>query len=281
MLLHCFNKLNSTPRFTFRPLIASNLNVKSKNLFINHNQIRTLAVGRSGGPPSRRSGPSGRPNAPPGNRAAFRPGSRPGSLRSRLLIPNRIKKDVINDSKSNGKSDIIKNQNIRYPTLRVIYTDVDTGSTVNEILSRKEALDLAYDMKLELVLVSSSSDPPVCKLIDNKVLMAEAKEKLKRKKSPSSTQSKQITIGAAIADGDYHRKLNQIIDFVSKGFQVSLVIRARRIDVKNNVTALEELALKALGHFKESKIEFTYLGGSNPTYERRFNLFVSKQPNNK
>ena len=54
------------------------------------------------------------------------------------------------------------NENIRYPKIRVIDTD---GAQLG-ILTPSEALRLAEEKELDLVLVSDKADPPVCRVMD-------------------------------------------------------------------------------------------------------------------
>ena len=44
-------------------------------------------------------------------------------------------------------------------------------------MSRNQALDLAYDMEMELVFVDETQKPPVCKIIHINALVNREKEK--------------------------------------------------------------------------------------------------------
>ena len=54
------------------------------------------------------------------------------------------------------------NDRINYPQLRVVDSD---GAQLG-VISREEALDVARDRELDLVLVSEKADPPVCRIMD-------------------------------------------------------------------------------------------------------------------
>ena len=54
------------------------------------------------------------------------------------------------------------NERISYPQLRVVDAD---GSKLG-VITREEALEVAKDRELDLVLVSEKADPPVCRIID-------------------------------------------------------------------------------------------------------------------
>ena len=55
------------------------------------------------------------------------------------------------------------NERIRYPQVRVVDTD---GSQVG-IMAPDEAIQIAQEKNLDLVLVSDKADPPVCRIMDH------------------------------------------------------------------------------------------------------------------
>ena len=65
--------------------------------------------------------------------------------------------------------EIIKNEEISkdYSELRVVYKNDSTGEDEHKIMYRLEALNLAKSMSLDLILVSGSSTPPVCRIDDS------------------------------------------------------------------------------------------------------------------
>ncbi|HEY9888207.1 MAG TPA: translation initiation factor IF-3, partial [Candidatus Obscuribacterales bacterium] len=54
------------------------------------------------------------------------------------------------------------NENIRFPEIRLI----DADGTQLGVMSPNEALRMAEDKELDLVLVSDKATPPVCRIID-------------------------------------------------------------------------------------------------------------------
>ncbi|HBY81172.1 MAG TPA: translation initiation factor IF-3, partial [Cyanobacteria bacterium UBA11148] len=54
------------------------------------------------------------------------------------------------------------NERIRFPKIRVIDTD---GSQMG-IVTPQDALRVAQEKELDLVLVSDKADPPVCRIMD-------------------------------------------------------------------------------------------------------------------
>ena len=53
------------------------------------------------------------------------------------------------------------NENIQHRELRVVYEDEQMG-----VMSRRDALNLAKDRGLDLVVITDSSNPPVAKILD-------------------------------------------------------------------------------------------------------------------
>ena len=76
------------------------------------------------------------------------------------------------------KTDVKINEKIRESQIRL----VQDGES--RVINTKEALELAKEMDLDLVMVSPEAKPPVCKLMDyNKYLYEKAKKAKEAKKS--------------------------------------------------------------------------------------------------
>ena len=76
------------------------------------------------------------------------------------------------------------NDRIRFPTVRVIGSD---GSQLG-IMSSREAMQLADEKQLDLVLVSDKADPPVCKIVDY------GKHKFEQEKKAKEAKKKQHNV---------------------------------------------------------------------------------------
>jgi hypothetical protein len=77
------------------------------------------------------------------------------AVSSRLeIITIQRRGQLTSNSKPKAAKDFsaLKNNMIRAASMRVVYTDKVTGLNVHKVLSRQEALDLARDYKLDLVL---------------------------------------------------------------------------------------------------------------------------------
>ncbi len=113
---------------------------------------------------------------------------------------------------------------IRIPEVRVIDSE---GEQIG-VMKTKEALDLAYSKGLDLVEISPTARPPVCKILDfgRYKYELQKKEKEKRKKS-TSVAMKEMQYRPKIEEHDYQFKTRHVIDFLKSGHKVKLMVRFR------------------------------------------------------
>ena len=91
------------------------------------------------------------------------------------------------------------NEDIRFPEVRAIDED---GSNLGT-MPPEEALSIAQDKDLDLVLVSDSAKPPVCRILDyGKYKYQQLKSKENRRQSNRS-QLKELKMRYKIEDHDY------------------------------------------------------------------------------
>jgi translation initiation factor IF-3 len=128
--------------------------------------------------------------------------------------------DCIKQNK--GKSTELVNENIPNVNLLVI----DDAGTKLGIISRKEALDIAEEKELDLVVVSPESKPMVAKLMDYSKYRYEQQRKLREiKKNQQTVELKEIRLSPTIDKHDLDTKLKHAIKFLDKGHKVKLSIR--------------------------------------------------------
>jgi translation initiation factor IF-3 len=100
----------------------------------------------------------------------------------------------------------------------------------------REALDLAHQLDLDLVEISPTANPPVCKLIDYSKFMYELKKKQKEMKARSAKiVVKEIRLGPNTDDHDFDFKLKHGVKFLQEGakIKVEVFFRGRSIVHKN------------------------------------------------
>ncbi len=94
------------------------------------------------------------------------------------------------------------------------------------ILKRNEALQKANEYGMDLVLVSSNSNPPVCKIMDFGKFMYEQSKKQKKSKVVSDVL-KQMKFRPKIDEHDYKTKLSHVRNFIESGNKVRITIMFR------------------------------------------------------
>ncbi len=123
------------------------------------------------------------------------------------------------------------NQKIDAPKVRVVGENIESG-----VYSRGEALQLADDEGLDLVLISPKADPPVCKIIDYKKFLFEQKKKKKELKAKAQkVVIKDMRFGPNTSEHDFNFKLKHIETFLQDGCKVKAYVffRGRTIMFKD------------------------------------------------
>ena len=86
-------------------------------------------------------------------------------------------------------------------------------------------MQLATDQDLDLVEISPKASPPVCKIIDYKKFLYEAKRKEKElKKNQSKVVVKEIRFGPNTDDHDFDFKLKHARAFLTEGAKVKAYV---------------------------------------------------------
>ena len=95
-------------------------------------------------------------------------------------------------------------------------------------MSRREALDLAADQGLDLVEVSPTAEPPVCRIIDyGKYVFEQNKKTHAAKKKQKQIQIKEVKFRPGTDEGDYQIKLRNLIRFLEDGDKAKVTLRFR------------------------------------------------------
>jgi translation initiation factor IF-3 len=95
-------------------------------------------------------------------------------------------------------------------------------------MSRYDALQLAMSQELDLVEVSPTAEPPVCRIIDyGKFLFEQNKKAHSAKKKQKQTQVKEVKFRPGTDEGDYQIKLRNLIRFLQEGDKAKVTLRFR------------------------------------------------------
>ncbi len=123
------------------------------------------------------------------------------------------------------KNDNLKNQyrineQIRASEVRIVGDDVESV-----VLPLHKALDLADEKGLDLVEISPSANPPVCRLIEYSKFLYQLKKRQKEQKAKQvKVDVKEIRFGPQTDDHDYNFKLKHAISFLQDGDKVKAYV---------------------------------------------------------
>lgn len=111
------------------------------------------------------------------------------------------------------------NEEIKFKTVRLVGDNVD--STKDGIMTIESAMQLAEDMGMDLVLMSDSTKPVICKIMDYSKFQYN-KEKNKPKSKPKPIKEMRYTPNTD--ENDLKFKLNHVIKFLEKGHKVKAYV---------------------------------------------------------
>ncbi len=96
------------------------------------------------------------------------------------------------------------------------------------VVTVEKAREMASQRGLDLLLVTDSTVPPVCKLVNYGQFKYQQQKKDKQnKKNTKSQVTKEVKMGPKISSNDFQIKLNRGIEFLQKGYKVKLSINFR------------------------------------------------------
>jgi translation initiation factor IF-3 len=117
-----------------------------------------------------------------------------------------------------------RNGEITAPKVRVIGPDDQQIG----ILYTREAIQQAEDAGLDLVEVSPTAEPPVCRIMDfGKYLFEQNKKQQSARKKQKQIQVKEVKFRPTTDEGDYQIKLRNLTRFLSEGDKAKVTIRFR------------------------------------------------------
>ncbi len=132
----------------------------------------------------------------------------------------------------------IINERIRFPKIRVIDSD---GSQLG-IITPQEALQVAIEKELDLVLVSDKADPPVCRIMDyGKYKFEQEKKAREARKKQHTADVKEVKMRYKIEEHDYQVRINQAKRFLEAGDKVKATITFRGREIQHSDLAEELL----------------------------------------
>jgi translation initiation factor IF-3 len=102
--------------------------------------------------------------------------------------------------------------------VRLVGENVENG-----IFTVREAINMAKEQDLDLVEISPTANPPVCKVIDYKKFLFDRKKKQKEIKAKTvKVVIKEIRLGPQTDDHDFNFKLRHAMKFLQEGAKVKV-----------------------------------------------------------
>ena len=152
---------------------------------------------------------------PRGNGGGYRPKPNPGQR------PQQQNRDQRTNNNNNGKEQHRINEQIRgVKEVRLVGDNVEMG-----VYSIQDAMRIAEELELDLVEISPTAVPPVCKVLDYQKYCYQLKKKAKEAKANAAkVVVKEIRFGPQTDDHDYEFKLRHAKEFLQEGSKVKAYV---------------------------------------------------------
>ena len=143
------------------------------------------------------------------------------------------------------------------------------------IVSPQEGIAKAREEGLDLVEISPTAKPPVCRILDfGKYLYTLEKEEKQARKKQHVIQLKEIKITSKIKEHDYQTKLRSAIKFLERGDKVKLTMFFRG----REITHLD-LGKRVLNRFIEDIIDLGEVEKNSGLEGRMIVILISPKLN--
>ena len=166
---------------------------------------------------SRPAGSSPRPGGFSGPRPGGFSGPRPGGFSSPRPASPR---PPMGPRMPRKEEPYAVNERIRAKEVRLVGDNVENG-----IYPIQQAQKIADDMELDLIEISPTAQPPVCKILDYSKFLYQQKKRLKEQKAKANkVVVKEIRFGPQTDDHDYNFKLKHAQSFLQEGSKVKAYV---------------------------------------------------------
>ncbi|MFG6148311.1 translation initiation factor IF-3 [Halobacillus sp. B23F22_1] len=162
------------------------------------------------------------------------------------------------------------NEKIRAREVRLI----DVNGEQLGVKSKNEALDIAANANLDLVMVAPNAKPPVCRIMDyGKYRYEQQKKEKEARKNQTTIKIKEVRLSPGIEEHDFNTKLRNARKFLTKGDKVKASVRFRGRAITH-----KELGQKVLDRLAEECKDVATIE-TKPKMEGR-NMFMMLAPIN-
>lgn len=144
------------------------------------------------------------------------------------------------------------NERIRAPEIRLIGAD---GENIG-VVTPARALQLAQEAGLDLVEISPTAVPPVCKIMDfGKFKYEQQKRESEARKKQKIIEIKEIKFRPGTDSHDYDVKMRSVLKFLGEGDKVKVTLRFRGREMAHQELGLELLNRVASDVAEVGKVE--------------------------
>jgi translation initiation factor IF-3 len=149
----------------------------------------------------------------------------------------------LEDSNIAATKRIRRNEEIDASRIRVIDADGEQAG----VMSLADALELSRSASLDLVEVSPTADPPVCRIMDFGKYLFELNKKAQfAKRKQKQVHIKEVKFRPGTEEGDYQVKLRNLVRFLEQGDKTKVTLRFRGREM-----AHQQLGAKLLTRVKD------------------------------
>lgn len=169
--------------------------------------------------------------------------------------------------KKDGLSEqYLVNEQIRAREVRIVGDEIES-----KVVSTREALRIADEKEMDLVMISPNAVPPVCRVVDFSKFIYQLKKKQKEAKAKQvKIDVKEIRFGPQTDDHDYNFKLKHAIGFLQDGDKVKAYVF-----FKGRSILFKEQGEKLLARFTADLEEYGKLEQSPIQEGKRMIIFIS------
>ena len=159
------------------------------------------------------------------------------------------------------------NEEIREPEVRLISEE---GEQLG-VMSGEQALRIAEEREMDLVLISPQAKPPVCKIMDyGKFRFEQGKREKEARKNQHVVEIKEVRMSPGIDVGDFNTKLKNAQKFIADGNRVKVSVRFRGREMAHT-----DIGRDLLVRFAESVAEVANLDKEPKMEGRSMSIFLS------
>lgn len=138
--------------------------------------------------------------------------------------------------RGSGKDKPLINERIRAKEVRLI----DENGNNHGIVPTSQAMKMAAEAELDLVVISPNQAPPVAKILNYGKYKYELEKKAKEaKKKQHVIDIKEVKVRYKIDTHDYEVRLKNIRKFISQGNKVKIVVMLRGREMQHSSLAVD------------------------------------------